>query len=266
VIVAPDFMDHWRTRMLVSLLGQDELAPIYVLRLWAHCQNRKGCVFDLPSAGLQGICRYVGDPQQFEAAMEQSGFVQRTKVKIEVVGWAEYNAGLIAAWNNGKKGGRPRTVSDQAKKIGENPAVTRGETEGRGGDEKENTSVVNLGERVVQEAAPLSPRRSGRSRATHLPTDWVCPKSWGDWALTERPDWNSEAVRRVADEFRDYWIAKGGADARKADWKATWRNWVRREKFPGKASNFKTGDAPISKQEALEARNQQVAQQWANGG
>lgn len=108
VIVDPDFMDHWRTRMLVGLLGSDEMAPIYVLRLWAHCQNRKKWIFDLPAAALQSICHYVGDAQAFESAMEQSGFTRRVGVDIEVVGWAEYNAALIAAWNNGSKGGRPR--------------------------------------------------------------------------------------------------------------------------------------------------------------
>jgi hypothetical protein len=33
---------------------------------------------------------------------------------------------------------------------------------------------------------------------------------------------------RTADEFRDYWIAKTGQGAIKADWSATWRNWCRR--------------------------------------
>ena len=29
--------------------------------------------------------------------------------------------------------------------------------------------------------------------------------------------------------FRDYWIGVAGAKGRKADWRATWRNWVRRK-------------------------------------
>lgn len=32
--------------------------------------------------------------------------------------------------------------------------------------------------------------------------------------------------------FADHWRAKPGADGRKADWLATWRNWVRRERDP----------------------------------
>jgi hypothetical protein len=41
MIVDPDFLDHWRTRMLVDAL-QDECAPMYIIRVWAHCQQRRG--------------------------------------------------------------------------------------------------------------------------------------------------------------------------------------------------------------------------------
>jgi hypothetical protein len=29
--------------------------------------------------------------------------------------------------------------------------------------------------------------------------------------------------------FRDHWWGKAGKEGRKADWFATWRNWVRKE-------------------------------------
>lgn len=38
---------------------------------------------------------------------------------------------------------------------------------------------------------------------------------------------NGRATAELA-KFRDFWTAKTGADATKADWQATWRNWVRR--------------------------------------
>jgi len=100
-----------------------------------------------------------------------------------------------------------------------------------------------LGESGVQTAVNPPAARSDRSRGTRLEKDWALPKTWGEWALHERPDWNADAVRKVADQFRDHWIAKSGADARKADWEATWRNWVRREKSLSGAANLKTGSA-----------------------
>lgn len=109
MIVAIDFLDHWRTRLLVTLLGDDEFAPMYLLRLWAHCQSRKKWVFDdLPTAALKGICRYAGDAEKLESALLGSGFVGRNGGALEAVGWSEYNATLIASWANGKTGGRPR--------------------------------------------------------------------------------------------------------------------------------------------------------------
>jgi len=74
------------------------------------------------------------------------------------------------------------------------------------------------------------------ARGTRLSADWRLPKAWGEWALQERPTWNADAVRAVSERFRDHWIAKPGKDGRKADWLATWRNWVRRESDPQPAS------------------------------
>ena len=60
-----------------------------------------------------------------------------------------------------------------------------------------------------------------------LPKNWILPAQWAAWAQGERPDLDPN---RVADEFRDYWIAKPGKEGRKADWEATWRNWVRNQR------------------------------------
>ena len=64
-------------------------------------------------------------------------------------------------------------------------------------------------------------------KGTRLADDWVLPKAWGDWALTEKPNWTADDVRRVAADFKDHWLAKAGKDAVKMDWLATWRKWVR---------------------------------------
>lgn len=78
----------------------------------------------------------------------------------------------------------------------------------------------------------LEPRKpppsSDKAKGTRLPLGWVLPKRWGDWALQERQDLTAEDVRSEAECFADHWHSKAGADARKVDWEATWRNWVRR--------------------------------------
>lgn len=73
------------------------------------------------------------------------------------------------------------------------------------------------------EEAPSAKSPAGSA----LPKNWILPAQWAAWAQGERPDLDPN---RVADEFRDYWIAKPGKEGRKADWEATWRNWVRKQR------------------------------------
>lgn len=77
--------------------------------------------------------------------------------------------------------------------------------------------------------SPPLEKKKPESYGTRLPRGWVLPKRWGVWALQEAPAWDAQRVRAVADKFRDHWHGKAGKDARKADWLATWRNWVREE-------------------------------------
>ena len=108
MIVDPDFLDHWKTQMLIDML-EDQCAPLYLIRLWGHCQNRKEWIFNgLPVHGVKAICRYQGDAEKLENALIQCGFLERECDQVTVVGWEERNATLIANWENGSKGGRPK--------------------------------------------------------------------------------------------------------------------------------------------------------------
>jgi uncharacterized protein YdaU (DUF1376 family) len=66
-----------------------------------------------------------------------------------------------------------------------------------------------------------------RTRATRLPTDWTPTPEMIEFCKNERPELQ---VKAVADSFRDYWVSVAGAKGRKADWLATWRNWVRNQR------------------------------------
>ncbi len=123
MIVDPDFFDHWRTLMVADALG-DQLAPVYIMRLWAHCQNRKADTFEIPPAGIKALCKYAGDADALESALVAAEYITRDGTLVTVVGWAEKNASLLAAWENGGKGGRPKKTHGLA--TG-NPAVTHGQ-------------------------------------------------------------------------------------------------------------------------------------------
>lgn len=119
--------------MLIDELGGDEAAPVYLLRLWAHCQNRRTASFEnLPATALKALCRFPGHANKLESSFAASGFVRREGQTLIVCGWEEYNASLIANWENGKLGGRPRKKPkpNQPETHGfatGNPPVTHGE-------------------------------------------------------------------------------------------------------------------------------------------
>jgi hypothetical protein len=77
----------------------------------------------MPTRGLKAQCKFDGDAQTFETALIEAGFIERNGETIHVTGWAEKNAALFAAWENGAKGGRPR-------KPNQNPRETQGKPNG----------------------------------------------------------------------------------------------------------------------------------------
>ena len=82
---------------------------------------------------------------------------------------------------------------------------------------------VSLGENAPSKPSP-------KSRATRLPDDWVLPMECGQWAVNE--GWAETTIRAESEKFRDYWIGVGGQKGRKANWPATWRNWMRNSNQP----------------------------------
>ena len=74
---------------------------------------------------------------------------------------------------------------------------------------------------TAADAAPAKTKRGSR-----LPDDWQPARTDANLGAEHgHPDpWLSDQLAR----FRDYWAAVAGAKGVKADWDATWRNWIRR--------------------------------------
>jgi hypothetical protein len=77
VIVQPDFLDHWKTRQLVELTG-DEAAALAPIRLWAHCQQSRRWEFpNMTPAQLASICRWGERRPACHVALTRTKFVDR---------------------------------------------------------------------------------------------------------------------------------------------------------------------------------------------
>lgn len=127
-------------------------------------------------------------------------------------------------------------VTGESRVTGTNVTRTDTDTDTDIDTDKEETvnglKAVGAADRDTSPAAQ-SEASKGRGKTatatgTRLPDDWRLPKSWGDWAIAEHAGLTGEEVRRQAAMFADHWRGKAGKDGRKADWAATWRNWIRR--------------------------------------
>ncbi|WP_144755348.1 DUF1376 domain-containing protein [Bartonella saheliensis] len=84
----------------------------------------------------------------------------------------------------------------------------------------ENQPPIHEQENVSKKA-----KRVKTDRGCRLPADFEPDY---DFAIAEGLP--PERIKVEIAKFRDYWNAKAGKDARKTDWQATWRNWVRNSK------------------------------------
>lgn len=75
---------------------------------------------------------------------------------------------------------------------------------------------------------PLKGEKGSRSRVAHrLPPSWQ-PKPLGEGTgAAEAADRRGDKwVAGQLERFRNHWFSASGANARKADWDAAWRNWL----------------------------------------
>lgn len=128
----------------------------------------------------------------------------------------------VASWEK-RQVKRERTDDFSSDRVKAFRAKERHETPSNAVDNQETPRGEERREEKKIEEAPSVKSPRGCS----LREDWVLPEDWKTWAEAERPDLD---VVTVADSFRDYWVAKPGKDGRKADWQATWRNWVRNQR------------------------------------
>jgi hypothetical protein len=106
VIIDPGFPDHWKVREL-NRLSESRDAVSWMLRLWGECQRRRSQRFQ---SGLQiaRICGFEGDPEEFIGWLTQLHWIEKSCEEYVALSWDEYNSSLIANWENGRLGGRPK--------------------------------------------------------------------------------------------------------------------------------------------------------------
>lgn len=96
------------------------------------------------------------------------------------------------------------------------PEQAQGDGEGKGREGK--VRVVR-----THEPTPQTDSHGTRIEVVELPPEWA------EFCREKRPDIDPDRTFAL---FVDYWKAQPGSKGRKADWPATWRNWVRNQHAP----------------------------------
>jgi hypothetical protein len=74
-----------------------------------------------------------------------------------------------------------------------------------------------------------SQKKPAHAAAHRLPDDFELTNQMKEFVRKEIPILDNEQTQRMFENFCDYWRAASGSKARKVDWQATWRGWVRRD-------------------------------------
>jgi len=198
MIVEPDFLSHWKTQLLINDLN-DRCAPLYVIALWAHCQQRRSDSFtNLAPNALKAICRYEGEASKLRSALERCGFLDVEGEAVVVHGWAELNAKLIANWDNGKTGGRPRNPDSRRSRSGqysEEPKPNRNPTETESGKTETQPEPIRVEEirddNRERDSSGVGIRRptlaQAKSAASQIGVTPEMADEW--WNAREASDW-----------------------------------------------------------------------------
>lgn len=108
-------------------------------------------------------------------------------------------------------------------KAGKASAEHRANTSSTPVEQVSDTQPTDVQLTNNQEPVTINHIKEKRPRSTRFDLNDV-PDDWIDFCNQERPDLDP---RKTFDAFRDYWIAQPGSKGVKADWTATWRNWIR---------------------------------------
>lgn len=154
---------------------------------------------------------------------ERIATVLREFFKLENGEWINKRANIEIDRYQAKSDKAKESASKRWAKADANALPTHTERNANQNQNQNRKPVTSKSKDIVPANAVTKP-----TTGTRLDPEWQLPKELGNWALEQ--GLNKQQVILEGEKFRDHWIAQAGAKGRKADWPATWRNWVRNSK------------------------------------
>lgn len=226
---------HPKTRKLAQLLGVHRMQVVghlHALWWWALDYAEDGDLSRFDVADIALGAEWDGDPDKFVQALVEcgtrggAGFLDAVDEGWFIHDWNQHTAPLRAVRNSSRRANHERwhvrrgMRSDDCEFCAESeshPPDIRPESAGDAEDVRPESTKPNQTE--------PNPSSARRPNGTRLPDGFVVTSDMRSWVNDHCPglDWREHTTR-----FCDYWRGVAGAKGRKADWPATWRNWMRR--------------------------------------
>jgi DNA-binding MarR family transcriptional regulator len=139
-------------------------------------------------------------------------------------------------------------ADDWAHQRQEPAEVHRQESEGTpqelADSHRRELAVIPHKDPSLRDPSVVIPGASRTARATRIPDNFQPDENMRAWFVAENLHTVIDNPRAAHDDFCDYWRAKAGADARKIDWPATWRRWMRTAASrAGRGGGFRAADS-----------------------
>ncbi len=236
-----DFPDHWKIEPLSDGAYRLHTTAIFRSSKWLTDGY-------LPKNRLDLVApRRMKRPGKYVTELETAGLWEPAEDGWMLHDFLDYQPSKAQVTAERKK------TAERQKRWRERHAETRDDSVSHGG----SNGVTNGGSNAAPtrpdpprpyyragEDTPPSPRKRGQ----RLPDDFTVSEDMREWARENTPN----IGQSEHDKFCDYWRAQPGQKGVKADWVATWRNWMRRaqETAPSNVVAIR-GDRMASKKDML---------------
>lgn len=153
------------------------------------------------------------DAPMLAGELVAAGLWKRRKGGYQFHDWQARNPSKQAVENERKNNAERQKRWREAHGNGDRNAVTNGVTN----DVPALTQPIDKPKKTTSSSV-------ARSRASRIPEDFAVTPEMVTWARQNVPDVDG---RRETERFIDHWHQASGTTARKRDWPAAWRNWMR---------------------------------------
>lgn len=228
VRIATGLPNHPKTKKLHRRLGAEGCWTLVCLLLWVGAEKWDGDLSGMSDEDIELAAGWTGSPDAFVEALLEVRFMVGDPGERRIHDWAEHNpyaASKGARIAKGKRAADARWSKRDAPSIKKDaPSMQPASGEHAPRIDKQcppAPTPAPTPTRPKQEQLLDAP---SAKRGCRLPTDWRPSADDIAFVTSKHPgvNWIAEA-----EKFRDYWHAQTGAKATKADWPATWRNWIR---------------------------------------